>query len=49
MNDKEKILAAINKLVKLDTNFAANLEKLAHLAEKKPLIYQQAVKQLSNY
>jgi hypothetical protein len=43
---KENIIAAVNKLVKLDPNFAENLNKLAELAEKKPFIYQQAVDQL---
>jgi hypothetical protein len=43
---KENIIASVNKLVKLDPNFAENLSKLAELAEKKPFIYQQAVDQL---
>jgi len=49
MNDKEKILAAINKLLKLDTNFAENLAKLAEIAEKKPMVYKQAVNMLKSY
>jgi hypothetical protein len=40
---KETIITAVNKLVKLDPNFADNLAKLAELAEKKPFIYTQAV------
>jgi len=45
--DKERIIAAINKLVKQDPNFASNLEKLAELSEKKPYIYKQAIEQLN--
>ena len=46
MSNKEKILAALNKLAKLDPSLGENLSKLADLAEKKPFIYQQAIKQL---
>jgi hypothetical protein len=45
---KERILAAINKLVKLDPNFPDNIEKLSYLAENKPTIYMMAVKQLND-
>jgi hypothetical protein len=48
MSDKEKILNAINKLAKLDPLLGENLSKLAELAEKKPIIYQQAIKQLNS-
>ena len=48
MSDKEKILTAINKLSKVDASLAENLTKLAELAEKKPFIYQQAIKQLNS-
>lgn len=48
MTDKEKILAAINKLSKLDANLAENLTKLADLAEKNKFVYDQAVKQLKS-
>jgi len=48
MTDKEKILAAINKLVKFDANLADNLTKLAELAEKNKFVYDQAVKQLKS-
>lgn len=48
MSDKEKILAAINKLVKADPNLAENLTKLAALAESNPFVYKQAVKQLNS-
>lgn len=46
-NTKERILSAINKLVKLDPNFADNIERLSYLAENKPMIYSMAVKQLN--
>ena len=48
MSDKEKILTAINRLAKLDPGLGDNLFKLAELAEKKPFIYQQAIKQLNS-
>ena len=48
MSDKEKILAAINKLAKLDPNLGENLTKLAELAEKNKFVYEQAVKQLKS-
>lgn len=48
MSDKEKILTAINKLATLDPGLGDNLSKLAELAEKKPFIYQQAIKQLNS-
>ena len=43
-----KLNAAINKLMKLDYNFVANIEKLAELAENKPTLYKMAVNQLMN-
>jgi hypothetical protein len=45
---KERILTAVNQLIKLDPNFPDNIEKLAHLAKSKPAIYQLAVKQLND-
>lgn len=48
MSDKEKILNAINKLAKLDPLLGDNLSKLAQLAQDKPFIYQQAIKQLNS-
>lgn len=48
MTDKEKILAAINKLAKLDPQLGENLTKLAKLAEEKPFIYKQAIQQLNS-
>lgn len=46
MSDKEKIIIAINKLIKHDADLAENLTQLATLAEKNQFIYKQAVKQL---
>lgn len=45
---KERILKAVNKLIKLDPNFPDNIERLSHLAETKPAIYELAVKQLNS-
>ena len=45
---KERILAAVNQLIKLDPNFPDNIERLAALAKSKPAIYQLAVKQLND-
>ena len=45
---KERILQAVNKLIKLDPNFPSNIERLSELAEKKPAIYELAVKQLNS-
>ena len=42
----KRINAAITKLLKLDYNFVANLEKLCKLAEEKPTLYKMAVTQL---
>jgi LytS/YehU family sensor histidine kinase len=40
---KEKIIAAVNELIKLDPNFPDNLELLVNLAKNKPSVYKQAV------
>jgi len=48
MNDKEIILAAINKLIKNDTNFAQNIKKLSELSERSPVVYKEAVKKLNS-
>ncbi len=40
---KEKIIAAVNELLKLDPNFPENLELLVNLAKNKPSTYKQAV------
>lgn len=45
---KEKIIAAVNKLMALDDNFAENITKLADLAERSPAIYQQAQTMLNS-
>lgn len=48
MNDKEIILAAINKLIKNDSNFAQNIKKLSDLSERSPVVYKEAVKKLNS-
>ena len=45
---KERIIKAVNKLMALDDNFAANIEKLASLAENNPAIYAQAQTMLNS-
>jgi hypothetical protein len=45
---KERIIKAVNKLMALDENFAANIEKLASLAENNPAIYAQAQTMLNS-
>jgi hypothetical protein len=44
----KRLNTAITKLLKLDYNFVANLEKLCKLAEEKPTLYKMAVTQLMN-
>lgn len=46
-DDKATIIAAINKLAKMDPNFAKNISALADLAEKKPDVYKMAVQYLN--
>lgn len=46
-NQQQRIIASVNKLIKLDDNFAENIEKLAALREKNPTMYETAVKMLS--
>ena len=46
--EKEQINKAVVKLMRLDSNFANNISKLAELADKKPDLYKMAVTQLSN-
>jgi len=45
---KQRILNAVNTLIKCDPNFAQNIEKLAALAQKNPFIYKQAVNKLNS-
>jgi hypothetical protein len=45
---RDRIIAAVNKLVKSDPNFATNIEKLAALREKNPDTYNTAVKMLNS-
>jgi hypothetical protein len=40
---KEKIITAVNDLIKLDPNFPENLQLLVNLAKNKPAVYKQAV------
>jgi len=46
-NQTQRIISSVNKLIKLDDNFAENIEKLAALRERNPLLYEQAVKMLN--
>lgn len=46
-NQTQRIISSVNKLIKLDDNFAANIEKLAELRERNPAMYEQAVKMLN--
>jgi len=45
---KEKLLEAVNTLIKLDPNFPENLAKLAELAKNKPSVYKMAVEYLKS-
>lgn len=44
----QRIISSVNKLIKLDPNFAENIEKLAALREKSPSTYETAVKMLNS-
>lgn len=46
MDNKNKIINAINVLVQNDPNFAENISKLADLVVRNKFIYNQAVQQL---
>lgn len=46
-NQTQRIISSVNKLIKLDDNFASNIEKLADLRERNPAMYEQAVKMLN--
>lgn len=48
MSTKDKVINAVNVLIKHDPNFADNIEKLAKLVVEKPSIYQIAVNQLNS-
>jgi len=48
MNTKDKVINAVNVLIKNDPNFATNIEKLAKLVVDKPTIYAMAVQQLNS-
>lgn len=45
---EQRIIAAVNKLIKSDPNFAENIEKLAALRDKNPVTYDTAVKMLNS-
>jgi hypothetical protein len=47
-NPREKVLTAVNTLIKLDEKFPDNIEKLAKLIQEKPAIYQMAVQYLNS-
>lgn len=47
-NQQQRIITAVNKLIKLDPDFAINIEKLAALREKNPATYETAVKMLNS-
>jgi ubiquinone biosynthesis protein Coq4 len=48
MDNKDKIVRAINTLVQNDPNFADNISKLADLVVRNKFIYQQAVNKLKS-
>jgi hypothetical protein len=45
--EKQQIIESVNRLMKVDPNFAKNIAALAALAEKKPDVYDMAVKYLN--
>ena len=47
-SQQQRIIAAVNKLIKLDPEFASNIEKLAALRERNPATYETAVKMLNS-
>lgn len=47
--DKDKIVAAINILHRIDPNFVANITKLAELAQNRPEIYKMAISALDKF
>lgn len=46
---KDKVIKAINTLMASDPNFVRNIEKLAKLAQEKPMVYKMAVEQLNQF
>ena len=46
MENKDKIIKAVNVLVQNDPNFAENISKLAELVIRNKFVYNQAVQQL---
>lgn len=47
-NKQALMVQAVNKLIKLDPQFADNICKLAELAERSPMVYKMAVQQLNS-
>lgn len=45
---KMRLTSAINRIIKVDSNFVDNLEKLADLAESKPFVYKIAIEKLNS-
>ena len=45
---KERLLSAINRIIKVDSNFVENIERLADLAENNPMIYKIAIDKLKS-
>jgi len=46
---KNKVITAVNELLKLDPDFANNTSQLAELAKKNPRMYQTAVEMLKKF
>lgn len=46
---KNKVITAVNELLKLDPDFANNIAQLAELAKKNPQMYQTAVEMLKKF
>lgn len=46
---KERMVAAINTILKTDKNFVAHLEMLATLSEKSPVVYHMAIAELKKH
>lgn len=45
---KERLVSAINRIQKVDNQFIDNLERLADLAEKSPMVYKIAIDKLKS-
>lgn len=49
VSPKERMVAAINTILKTDKNFVAHLEMLAALSEKSPVVYHMAISELKKH